>query len=255
MDQELTPEQVARVLRRASELAADDERPRQSGLSSSAVVAAAAEVGIPVAAVERAIAIEQLGATPPGRRGDRLVGPGLVVVDGRLPMGVAEAMSRLDDWLTSGHHLRRERWTAREGEWRRREGVIAAGTRAARGATGEGRLGEVRSLRVMAREDGAGTMIRVTVDRSAERNGWLTGGSSIALLGTGATVVGALAATPFILLAAPVALGAGAGMARAGRTSSDKTERELRRLLDAVGRRVTPTSLGQEIKRWVRRRP
>ena len=66
---------------------------------------------------------------------------------------------------------------------------------------------------------------------------------------TGAAAVFALA-VPVFALAAPVGIGLGAGIARAGRSQADGLERELRRVLDAVDHRVRPTTLRQDLTRW-----
>ena len=252
----LSPDEVARVLRRASELAANAETESDPahGLPASAVVAAAAEVGISADAVHRAIALERLGAVPTGARGDSLVGPRTVVVERRLAMPVAEVMARLDEWLVRGHHLRREQWASRDAEWGRRDGLVAAGSRAARSALGEGRLGEIRAIRASAREDGAGTMLRIQLDRSATRSGYAGGGAAVAAAGTATGAVLAVAVFPAFVLIAPAAVAGGAGIARAGRHQSDKLAREAGRVLDAIGGRVNPTTLGDELRRRVRPR-
>ena len=249
----LSADEVARVMRRASELVGEAGADGADGLPASAVVAAAAEVGIPAAAVHRAIALERLGPTPPARPGDRLVGPREVVVETRLAMPVAEAMARLDQWLTEGHHLRREAWSGRDGEWARRSGLVAAGSRATRSALGEGQLGEIRSIRASAREDGDGTVLRLGLDRSNVRTAFVGGGTAIAAAGTATGAALAITVFPAFALIAPAAVLGGAGVARAGRSQSDRIEREARRLLDAIARRATPTTLGAEIRRRVRR--
>lgn len=254
-DPVLSGDEIARVLRRASELAGED-RAEPEGLPASAVVAAAAEVGIPAAAVHRAIALERLGPAAAAQRGDRLVGPRTVVVEARLAMPVAEAMARLDDWLTAGHHLRRTSWSGRDAEWSRRTGIVAAGSRAARSALGEGQLSEVRTIRASAREDGAGTLVRVHLDRSNVRAGFVGGGAAVATTGTATGVVLAIVVFPAFVLIAPAAVASGVGVARAGRSQSDGLAREAQGLLDAVAGRVTPTTLSDELRRRVgRRRP
>jgi hypothetical protein len=254
VDPVLTPDEVARVLRRASEMAGTGDDPEVRGLPASAVVAAAAEVGISADAVHRAIALERLGDVPAGARGDSLVGPRTLVVERRLAMPVAETMARLDDWLVQGHHLRREHWASRDAEWGRRDGLVAAGSRATRHALGEGRLGEIRSIRASAREDGQGTLLRVHIDRAAARSGYVASGAGVAAAGAATGAVLAVVVFPAFVLIAPAAVAGGAGIARAGRQQSDKLERETQRLLDAIAGRMTPTTLGDELRRRVRRR-
>ncbi len=253
MERNLSASQVERILRRATELA-DEELDEAGGISESALIAAAEEAGIPAAAVRRAIAIERLGDPPPRQRVDRLVGPRVVTVDGELPMSVPEAMSRLDVWLVNGHHLRRERWTTAEAEWRRRDGVIAAGTRAIRHATGEGRLSDVRGLRAVARETSGGVVLRVSVDRTDDRAAWIGGGSAVATVSTGVAIVGAVAVVPVFAALVPVGLGAGAGVARVGRSRAENTEREVRRVLAAIESRMQPMTIRENLTRWALQR-
>ena len=103
----LDPEAVARVLRRATELSADDVEP--DGIDPEALVEAAHEAGIPIVAVRRALAIERLGPPPDGQVGDVVLGPPVVVVDAEVPGHATDALARVDGWLVAGHHLRRER--------------------------------------------------------------------------------------------------------------------------------------------------
>lgn len=248
MDRNLTPHEVERILQRASEMAGTDDV--ETGISEPALVAAAEEAGIPAAAVRHSIAVERLGEVPSPRRVDRLVGPSRVIVDVGLAMAVSEAMARLDAWLVSGHHLRRERWGDDVAEWRRKEGILTAGSRAARHAYGEGRLSDVRGLVAVARPTDDGVVLRVAIDRTQDRAGWLGSGTAVAAASTGAVVVGAVAAFPVVALLAPVGIGIGAGIARAGRSQAESLERELRRVLDAVEHRVRPTTLRQDLTRW-----
>src|SRR5690348_4295354 len=112
---------VRRVLRRATELAdqpgialpdVDDDR-----IDADALVAAAAEVGIPEAAVRRAITIEQIG--PPPKTGS-LLGPRAVIVDDELAGASADVLAAVDRWLVAGHHMRRDRLRNADGVWSRR---------------------------------------------------------------------------------------------------------------------------------------
>ena len=62
-------------------------------------------------------------------------------------------------------------------------------------------------------------------------------------------VVAAVAVTPVVLLAMPAAMVAGAGMALTGRKRARNTEREIRRLLYAVGAGDDPKRLSVEVVR------
>ena len=95
---------VRRVLRRATDLAGTEpvHLPDGGGIEPEALVAAAAEVGIPEDAVRRAITVEQLGV-PPSTRG-ALLGPAVVVVDEELDGSADLALGEAVDTLrTAGH--------------------------------------------------------------------------------------------------------------------------------------------------------
>ncbi len=277
----LAPDVVERILRRASELAAasgrgeltgsnngDQGEVTPRGISEAALVAAASEVGLSVPAVQRSIAIERLGAVRPGRRGDRFFGPAVVSVDDEITASVAETLERLDAWLVDGHHLRRDRLRAPGrsgagtgagsgvgagvGEWSKRSGIVGVTVRRIRGATGEGKLGDLRRVTATASESGVGTsVVRITGDRSPDRQALVGGGAVVAATGTAGVVAVAIIATPLVLLATPVAVVAGLGVAARGRSRARRTELEFRRLLDAVEAGGDPTRLRVDIARRV----
>ena len=116
---------VARPGRRGSRAPAG-QRARRRGLSTlplpgvvdeQALVEAAAEVGIPAAAVHRALAVEQLDPLPRARPADRLVGAAVVAVDAELTGSAPDVLARLDAWFVEGHHLHRHRVRGGRGEW------------------------------------------------------------------------------------------------------------------------------------------
>lgn len=270
---------VARVLRRASELAKADEDADALngaghaigpgtigvGVGESALIAAAEEVGLSVAAVRRSIAVERLGPLPVARRSDKLFGASVVAVDDEISATVPDVLDRLDAWMVDGHHLRRERLrddrTAGHAEWSKRSGLVGIAVRTIRNATGEGKLGEVRRITATAADTGVGTCaVRVTADRTRDRQTFTGGGAAVAATGTAAIVVVAVAATPFVLLATPVAVIAGVGVAVRGRARANRTRREIERVLDAVDQGGDPTRLSIDLARRVagrtrRRRP
>ena len=244
---------VARILRRATEL---EQRtlPSNSGFGEAALLAAADEVGLCVEAVRRSIAVERLGPAPPRRVGDRILGAGVLVVDDEIAGQPAEVLARLDAWMVAGHHLRRDRLRDDSGEWSKRSGMVGVVIRALRGATGEGRLGEFRRVSATARDAGRGSsVVRVSVDRSHSRRAAAGGGTIVAVGGTLGVVIGAAAAGPVLLLAAPVAILAGVGVALAGRGRAKKAELEMGRLLEAVHQGNRPTRLGVDVVKRVTR--
>jgi hypothetical protein len=246
---------VRRVLRRAVDIEGADERrlPDADALDVDAVVAAATEVGIREDAVRRALALERLGTAPAGRGG--LLGPAVVVVTDEVAGDADEVLARVDAWLVSGHHMRRDRLRGGAGSWSRRRGVLGSTYRSLRRATGEGYLGDLERIDVVAIDSGAGTcVVRVAADRRGERRVRTVTGAAVGTVATASAVVGALALGPFLLLTAPVTVAAGAGIAVSGRHRARRVAGEIDRVLDSVDHAVRPTRLAPDLaKRVVRR--
>ncbi len=161
-----------------------------------------------------------------------------------------DALARVDAWLVDGHHLRRDALGAGRGEWSKRSGVVGVTVRTIRNATGEGKLGDFERVNAAARETGSGSsVVRITIDRTTGRRLAGGGGAVVAVGGMTGVVVAAVAATPLVLVATPVALVAGLGVALTGRKRAGSAEREIRRLLDAVGAGVDPTRLSIDVVR------
>ncbi|MEO6122513.1 MAG: hypothetical protein ABIR32_02310 [Ilumatobacteraceae bacterium] len=249
---------VARVLRRAGELALAAPADRdQNGIGEASVIAAANEVGLPIESVKRSLAVERLGPPPAVRWSDRLFGVSVVVVEEEITGSVAEVLDRLDVWMVGGHHLRREHGRADvsggHAEWGKRSGIGGVAARTIRRATGEGQLGDLRRITAVATDTGLGSCaVRVSADRGNDRQLFVGGGAALAATGTtGIVVVATLVASPLVLLASPVAILAGAGVAARGRVRARRTEHEIVRLLDTVDQGIGPTRLGADVARRV----
>jgi hypothetical protein len=242
---------VSRILRRAGDLERDgDTQDGAATIAEASLIAAAEEVGLSVEAVRRSIAVERLGPLPLPRLGDRIVGPAQVSADGEVDVPANEALARVDSWLVDGHHLRRDVLRPGHGEWSKRSGLVGVTVRTIRNATGEGKLGDFERVNAAARDTGSGSsVVRIAIDRTTNRRLAAGGGSVVAVGGMTGVVVGAVAATPVVLLAMPAAIVAGVGVALTGRKRARGTEREIRRLLDAVGAGADPTRLSLDVVR------
>ena len=151
------------------------------GVSVEALIEAASEVGIPAAAVRRALALEQLDPVPSTRPTDRIVGPATVTADAEVAGSAAEALAHLDAWLVDGHHLRRDHLRDGRGRWTKRTDIVGAFVRALRCATGEGRLGREVRVAASTSETGTGTtMVRLAVDRARARQAAIVAGVAVA---------------------------------------------------------------------------
>lgn len=253
---------VARIIRRASELAGPEVADPSAGtIDEGALIAAAHEVGLPVIAVQRSLAAERLGELPDPRLADRLLGPGVVAIDGEIAGSAHDVLGRVDAWLVEGHHLRRDRLRDGRGEcrgeWSKRTGVVGVTMRKLRGATGEGRLGRSRRITATAQEIGSGSaVVRVAVDRSSDRRRSALGGAIVFVGSTGGLAVAAAASAPVVLLATPFAVAGGVGVALTGRARAARTANEVERMLESVADHEAPTRLRTEVARRVSgRRP
>lgn len=248
---QLDRDAVGRVLRRASDLAGpwpDGLLP--IGVSEQALVEAAAEVGIPVAAVRRALAVEQLDPLPRPRAGDRIVGAAVVAVDAEVAGAASDVLAQLDAWFVDGHHLRRHRVRGGHGEWTKRTGIVGRTVRQVRFATGEGRLGKVRKVCVSTGDTGTGTtVVRVEVDRAHDRRMAGATGAVVAAVATVGTVALAAVTAPVLLVAAPLGLAAGVRVAGGGRREAKVIAGEVDRVLDAVDEHTPPTRLRIDVAR------
>lgn len=227
---------VERILRRANEIAdADPDRGDMTSeqIDARTLVEAAEEAGIPASAVQRSLAIEQLGATPGRARLDTLVGPATISVEREVDSTPAEALELLDTWLRARHFLRQERLLLDEMVWTKRKGLAASALRSTRKVTGEGRLGDVASLRAQVAGVGdSRSLIRVSIDRKRTRRTRLTTGSALGVGGAAAAATVALFPVSAVI-GVPVAV-AGYGTARSAKREAAALEREVVRLLDAV---------------------
>ena len=242
---------VARILRRAGDLErAGDAQDEAGMIAEASLIAAAEEVGLSVDAIRRSIAIERLGPLPAARAGDRILGPSQVYADGEVDASAVEALAKVDSWLVDGHHLRRDVLRSGHGEWSKRSGLVGVTARTIRNATGEGQLGDFERVNAAACDTGSGSsMVRITIDRTTNRRFAGGSGTFIAVGGMTGVVVAGVAATPVVLLAIPAAIVAGVGVALTGRKRAGRTEREVRRLLDAVDAGVDPTRLSVDVVR------
>ncbi len=242
---------VGRILRRAGDLERTGHVPEDSeAISEASLIAAAEEVGLSVEAVRRSIAIERLGPEPVPRIGDRIMGASPVYLDGEVDVSADDALARVDSWLVDGHHLRRDVLRPGYGEWSKRSGLVGVTVRTIRSATGEGKLGGCERVNAAARDAGSdSSVLRISVDRTNGRRLAGGGGTAVAVGGMAGVVVAAAVATPVVLLATPVAIAAGVGVALTGRKRARDAEREIRRLLDAVGGGAEPTRLSVDVVR------
>ncbi|MCB0996106.1 MAG: hypothetical protein KDB21_13495, partial [Acidimicrobiales bacterium] len=215
--------------------------PHDAGcVDEHAVISAAAEVGMPVAAVREAIAVERLGPRPPHRRLDPLVGPCSVVTERSIGVTADDAFRLLDRWLARRHQLRRQHLVRDDSAgitavWRKRSDLAAGVQRGVRGVAGGASLGRVNELTCQIVPLGAEDrcVVRLVADRSVRRRRTLGASGTLGTIGLGAIVAGSAAASSVTVVLAPGVLVAGA-LAGVSKRAASGLERELERVLDQL---------------------
>lgn len=248
---QLERDAAERVLRRAVELvdAADAGSPH-GGISVTALVEAADELGIDAAEVLRAVAEERLGLLDEQHsRSDRLLGPADVVATRILPLPPAQALDRMDAWLRRDA-LRRTRQQADWAEYRRRSDPAGSVLRATRGVQGDRGLDRVRRVRVVVSDlEGGRTLVGLVVDAGVGRDaaaaaGVLAGSTGVAT--AAANVAVDVPAWTWVALPASVAAGVGAVAAR--RAWVGGTAEELEALLDRAAAGEPPPGVLRSLR-------
>lgn len=250
----LDQDEVDRIVRRAIDLDAGRGSEPVAGVSVDALVAAAADAGVDPAAVREAAAIERLGPEPAVRRLDAVGGPGAVVVEATLDRSAADTLAALDEWLTRGHHLRRDYDGDGDHVWRKRPDLAASVQRAARSITGDAALRSQTCIRASVEAvDDQRCTIRILVPRRGARTATIgvagtVGASSVAAGAVAATVV-----PPLVVITAP-GLMVATGVSVAARRQVRHVERELLRLVEQLRTAAAPRSIGHSMTRRLRLR-
>jgi hypothetical protein len=97
--------------------------------------------------------------------------------------------------------------------------------------------------------------VRVAADRRRERRIRGAAGATVATATAAGAIVGAALLGPVVLLAAPVSVVAGTGIAVGGRRRARRVQGEIDRLLDSVEHGARPTRLGTDLARRALRGP
>lgn len=245
-------EAAERVIARAIDL--DDvatSNPAEDHLVTSALVAAAEELGLDPELVRRAGAEEQLGLL--GRRSatlDRLVGPSELVAQATMSGSVDDVLGALDGWMTRKAGVRRVSLDlhAAMAHYERRTDALAGAQRAVRSVAGRAQLGTLKrlELRVAALDDQRCLVVAVG-DVGTERTATVAGASGVAVGGAAASAGAALAEVAplwvgVVGVPASVALGAGILAMRGGVVF------DLQRRLDAALGRAVETSTAPQTR-------
>lgn len=241
-----------RILRRAIELGDDDASAHRDGVSERALVEAAEELGVDAAVVRLAASEERMGLLRNDQqRGDRLVGPGVVLVTRTIDAPAEELMERVDVWLRRHGALRR----ARKGvdplvaEYTRRSDAAAGIQRTIRSFSGQEDLGELRRLRVLIHPvDERRSILALGADLQLERQLALYGGSGVAGVGSTVSVVEAFAMSPWWWAGVPASVATGFGIMRWRAAQVPDVEVALTGVADRVAAGDLPTGVIEDVR-------
>ncbi len=244
---------AARVLRRAIELAEREQWATPAdAVSEQALVEAAEELGVDPGVVRRAAAEERLGVlTGHSRALDRVAGPAVVSATRVVDQAAADLMDLVDQWLRRNGTLRRQRRdeAALVAEYSRRSDPLAGVQRATRVVRGQEHLGRVRRLRVVVQPvDEHRSVVALVADLEMDRALAVTGGSSVAGVGSTVAAVEALSGTPWLWLGVPASVAAGAGVLRWRARGVPDVELALQGVLDRVVALDVPPSVLADVR-------
>ncbi|MCZ7628187.1 MAG: hypothetical protein M5U19_03430 [Microthrixaceae bacterium] len=243
----LSRDAADRVLRRAVELGGQpgDE---DDLFDVEVLIEAAADLGVPGTAVQRALAEEQAGllAGDPGRL-DRLVGPAVVSVARVVDLDGAAALELTDEWLRRQWTMKRVRSGDGVAEYRRRTDMVASMQRTARSISGQENADKIHNLRVVVREvPSSASIVALVVDLGTSRTFAEMGAGAVAAGGTLMSVVPVLGTGPAAaLLGIPASMAVAAGMLVVRRAWTGGIDLAMEGLLDRVeARDAPPTVIG-----------
>ncbi len=240
----LDPATTELVLRRAFELARVEPE-KDLVFSRSTLAEIAAEVDLPVQAVATALAERMADASEVDSFLDRLIGPDRISVHRSSTATEAEMRDRAVRLLEVGHGMRPRVQHDGVVVAAKRNDVVGKLARTVRDAQGIGQLGKLRRVEVAAVDvgDEPGALV-LSADIGDRRNAAIAGGAAVGVAG-GAVVAGAaVVLSPFLVLAAPVALGAGLITSRVVHGSAQReTEESLERAADALVRGEEPDGM------------
>ncbi len=262
--QEFDHDAAERVLRRAIDLAEQQTGDTHHGLSESALIEAAEELGVDPAAVRLAAAEERVGllATRHGRV-DRLVGPAVVSATRVIDLPSDEAMDAVDRWLRRVGSLRRQRRSDTDGPgamavYTRRSDAAAGLQRTVRSVAGQEQLGRVGRLRVDTypldpeAPDDERSLVVLSADLGVERTAVLAGGSTVAVAGSTSSVAAVLAGVPWVWIGIPASAAVGLGAFRVRAHGLPDVRMSLDGVLDRIAAGDLPGGVLDDVRSRLR---
>lgn len=244
------------IIRRALEKAERTDNATEDELDVNALTAIASEVGLPAASVVEALAESRVGVDGQPGLIDRVVGPKTLWATRAIPVDEETARRRLVDWLQANHGLRSRIQEDGVVVATRRDDVAGKLGDGLRKIQGMGGLSEASTVRAAtaASTDTDGSVC-LAVDVGNKRLEAIAGGSAVTVVGVVAVGAAAVAASPVVLIALPVCLGAGAITTRlTHRQTIKRFTNSLEETMDGVSRGERPPHPLDPLKKSRRRR-
>ena len=236
-----------RVLRRAVELG-DQPGDADDSFDVEVLIEAAADLGVPGTAVQRALAEEQAGLLAGDEaRLDRLVGPAAISVARVVDLDAAAALALTDEWLRRQWAFKRVRGGDTVSEYRRRTDMVASMQRTARSMSGKENADKIRNLRVVVREVRPSTsIVALVVDLEASRSFAEMGAGVIAGGGTLMSTIATWSLDPVALwplLGIPTSMAMGVGLLVSRKAWTGGIDLAMEGLLDRVDAGESPPTV------------
>ncbi len=244
---------IGRALRRDDPTAAVADAP-----SEDVLVEVARELSVEPGSLALAIVEERTHREARGLV-DRVVGSPVVVAHRQViergpdPDALRD---RAEQWLERGHGLRITKVEGERVEGVRRRDALGKLSTSVKAAGGVGRLGRYRRTAVVTSEVDDAAAVGIEVDLIEQRGKAVLGGVATTTVAVGVVGLGALVASPFVLVVAPAAVAGGAVVARksyAKHVDDARTEAEM--MADGLARDRRPPRLRDELEARLRDRP
>ncbi len=242
--QQYDPATTRLVLRRAFEL--DHREPtRDIAFTRSTLAEIAAEVDLPVQAVAAALAEQMADGTDGRSLLDRFIGSDRVSVHRQASVPEHDMRDRAVRLLEVGHGMRPRIQSDGVVVATKRKDFVGKIASTLRDAQGLGQLGKMRRVEVASVDvgDEPGALV-ISADIGDRRNNAVAGGAAVTMIGGVLVVSAAVALSPFIAVATPLAVAAGVATSRAVHGAAERDVREhLEEAADALVRGDEPDGL------------
>lgn len=237
----LTRREFESVMKRATELAADDPSGEEGTLDEAEVLRIAREVGIPAAHVHQAM-VEVRSADVPATLLDRWFGNAHVRVSRIVPGQRKEIADSLDEFLVGGHLLSPVRKSDEVLLYRQSEDLMSKVVRAGASVSGKANWASSKEFEVRLRQVDDGS-VAVELDVDPGIRGESVAGGIIGGIAAGGGVgfgvgmlLSSIAMPPVVVLPVAIAVGGAmaSGVAWATGQATKKKRKEVREELEGV---------------------